>query len=384
MRTTIVLWNFWLSAAGGFAWPQQTGPVTSKREPRQRYLLLATHKPSTLRNELNQALSAGYRVILVPPGPERALLLETAASEQPAPHVVLDESDTADLEGQLNRNGAKGFRLLSRTSAANLAVSVTGGDETLLVMAKTPGSDAPYEYKLLTAESAYWYAPETGKYWGTFKKEGLEYQIEQALKQGYELTALVIRHPGADRKIVAAKGMRIEYIVIVERPLLRRAESSKASVARPRHRLLVASDEKILEEELNRAGKGGYRILAGSPIGRPEMIFLLEDAGVLEGGSQYRVLATNRLTTMQTELNEVAIKGFRAVPHAIVNAGKLVVVTERRPASQTPCQYLVLATSRSSELQREMAQASGQGYEIAGMGRRGQVYIAILRKTAAP
>lgn len=96
-----------------------------------------------------------------------------------------------------------------------------------------------------------------------------------------------------------------------------------------RFKLIGASDGGELEQELNAAGAAGYRF-AGSQGGRSTFV-AADDAVVVmaldpEGRRfRYIVLATNRVSTMERELNEVApafdivgMTAFRGVENGAV------------------------------------------------------------------
>jgi len=52
---------------------------------------------------------------------------------------------------------------------------------------------------------------------------------------------------------------------------------------------------------------------------------------------------------------------------------------EKAPGFPGSYQYLLLATSRTSTMQKEMAQATGEGYKVVGMVSRGE-HVVILEK----
>lgn len=86
--------------------------------------------------------------------------------------------------------------------------------------------------------------------------------------------------------------------------------------------------------------------------------------------STYRVLATNRTSTMQAEMREAGDAGFRFVAamggETAVGGNEVVVLMEKAPAATARYDYLVLATNRTSTLQKELQQASDAGYEVVG------------------
>ena len=89
-------------------------------------------------------------------------------------------------------------------------------------------------------------------------------------------------------------------------------------------------------------------------------------------GYEYRLLATNRTSTMQKEMTEAAQSGFRfgGVMGGETSFGgsEVVVVMWRDPTADTKArfEYKLLATSKTSTMQKELQQASDAGYEYKG------------------
>jgi hypothetical protein len=84
----------------------------------------------------------------------------------------------------------------------------------------------------------------------------------------------------------------------------------------------------------------------------------------------YRILATSRTSTMQDEMREAGDAGFRFVAamggETALGGREVVVLMEKVPESTARYEYLVLATNRTSTLQKELQQASDAGYEVVG------------------
>jgi len=88
--------------------------------------------------------------------------------------------------------------------------------------------------------------------------------------------------------------------------------------------------------------------------------------------SEYLLLATNKTSTMQKEMDAAAAAGFR---YRTVMGGEtsfggseVVVVMSKDPeeAVSDRYRYRLLATSKTSTMQKEMQQAGDQGYEYRG------------------
>jgi len=85
--------------------------------------------------------------------------------------------------------------------------------------------------------------------------------------------------------------------------------------------------------------------------------------------TEYRVLATNKTSTMQKEMQEAADAGFR---YAGVMGGETsfggaeVVVVMVKDGKPGEFGYRLLATSRTSTMHKEMQEAGDAGYEYRG------------------
>jgi hypothetical protein len=156
-----------------------------------------------------------------------------------------------------------------------------------------------------------------------------------------------------------------------------------------RYLLLATTKTATMQKELDEAAAAGYRVIVGSPTSGGEMVVILEKMPNLPQPYEYFLLATIRTSTMQRELNDAAARGFRLLPKTIVakeqpfGAREIVLLMEKAPGATNRYRYLLLATSRTSTMQREMTQAVEDGYEVVAMVSRGE-HIVILEKPAGP
>lgn len=153
--------------------------------------------------------------------------------------------------------------------------------------------------------------------------------------------------------------------------------------------LLATKKTSTMQKELSEAAAAGYRIMVGSPTSGTEMALILEKVATPPDTYEYWLLATTRTSTMQKELNEAAAKGFRLLPRTMIAKAQMfgeveiVVVMEKPPGPPQHYQYLLLATSLTGTLQKEMSQAIKDGYDVVGMVSRGE-HMAILEKPVEP
>lgn len=150
-----------------------------------------------------------------------------------------------------------------------------------------------------------------------------------------------------------------------------------------RYLLLATERTSTMQKELDLAAARGYRIVNGSPLGS-EIAIVLELQSEPAEGFQYLLLATNRLATMEKELNQAGRQGFRVTPQAIFSedcgCGELIVVTERDSGRQAAYEYRVLGTKRTSTLNREINQAAAEGFVLAAITKESENVAIMVRE----
>jgi hypothetical protein len=107
----------------------------------------------------------------------------------------------------------------------------------------------------------------------------------------------------------------------------------------------------------------------------------------------HRVLATSKTSTMEKELQDAADAGYayrgQTIFQSAFGGDEVVVILERdKDAVNRPWEYTLLATSKTSTLEKEVQQAGAVGYEIVGMtiaetALGGKELVAILRRSRA-
>ncbi len=155
-----------------------------------------------------------------------------------------------------------------------------------------------------------------------------------------------------------------------------------------RYLLLATSATLTMQAELDKAAAQGFRIVAGTSRGNSEIVIVLERKGKPAESVDYKLVATMETPTFQKEVRELAAQGYRAVPRTFISkphvmAGpEIVVIMERSPNSAKRFDYLLLATTLTSTLEKEWAEAAGQGYQLVGMLTRGELMVLLEREAA--
>jgi hypothetical protein len=153
-----------------------------------------------------------------------------------------------------------------------------------------------------------------------------------------------------------------------------------------RFKLLATTRTSTMQKELDEAAAEGYRILVGSPTSSSEMAVFLERVATSSEPYKYKLLATTRTSTMQKELNEAADGGYRLLPRTMIaksqvlGGQEVVMVMERPPKVVKHYEYKLLATTRTSTLQKEVTEAQAAGFVIVGMVSRGEHMVIMERE----
>ena len=151
------------------------------------------------------------------------------------------------------------------------------------------------------------------------------------------------------------------------------------------YKLLATIKTSTMQKEMDDVSAQGYRILVGSPTSDTEMAVFLSRDGTVDAPYKYKLLATTRTGTMQKELNELADGGFRLIPSTMIAKKQLfggveiVMIMERLPKVVRQYEYKLLATSKTSTLQKEVTEAQAAGFAIVGMVSRGEHMVVMER-----
>ncbi|MCB1022941.1 MAG: hypothetical protein KDB79_01025 [Acidobacteria bacterium] len=153
------------------------------------------------------------------------------------------------------------------------------------------------------------------------------------------------------------------------------------------YKLLATTKTSTMQKELDETAAQGYRIVAGSPTSGSEMVVFLSRDGTVEKPYRYKLLATTRTGTMQKELNEMADVGYRLIPSTMIAKEKpfggveIVMIMELPPGAKKRYEYKLLATNRTSTLQKEVTEAKDAGFILVGMFSRNEHIVVMERES---
>jgi len=162
------------------------------------------------------------------------------------------------------------------------------------------------------------------------------------------------------------------------------------------YRLLATNKTSTMQKELNEGAVAGFkfeRAMGGATaFGGQETVAIMSKSRGAEARAryEYKLLATNKTSTMQKELQEAGDLGFEYRDQTVFNTSfggdEVVVILERdRDATLKKWEYKLLATNKTSTMQKELQEVGGDGFQFVGVtvsksAFGGKEVISILRR----
>lgn len=163
--------------------------------------------------------------------------------------------------------------------------------------------------------------------------------------------------------------------------------------------VLATNKTSTMQKEMNEAADAGYQfggVMGGeTSFGGSEVVVVMSKSTTAKnnGRYEYRLLATSKTSTMQKELQEAGDAGFEYLGQTVFKSafgGKEVVIILERDREFKPdrFEYRLLATKKTSTMQKELMEAGGQGFAIVGLtvsatAMGGSEIVTILRRRIA-
>ena len=141
------------------------------------------------------------------------------------------------------------------------------------------------------------------------------------------------------------------------------------------YRVLSTSKTSTMQKEMQEAAQAGFRfagVIGGeTAMGGSEVLVIME-RGADRMAYEYRLLATSKTSTMQKELQEAGALGFsyrgQTQFKSAFGGREVVVMLERSTnGDRRGYEYLLLATSKTSTMQKEMTEAAERGFAFVGL-----------------
>lgn len=144
------------------------------------------------------------------------------------------------------------------------------------------------------------------------------------------------------------------------------------------YEILATNKTSTMEKEMNEAAAKGYRfsqVMGGQTAagGQEAVVAMVKDLdGDVVTSRRYKLLATQKTSTMQKELAEAGKEGFvyrgQTVYESAYGGQEVVVILEVDTAAPVQrIEYKLLATNKTSTMEKELVQAGAQGFRLVGL-----------------
>lgn len=161
------------------------------------------------------------------------------------------------------------------------------------------------------------------------------------------------------------------------------------------YKLLATNRTSTMEKEMNEAAGAGYKfaeVISGETFfGGSEALVVMvrrkdEDH---KARYEYKLLATTKTGTMQKELQEAGDAGFEHRGQSVFKktfGQEVMVILERdRDAKPQLWEFKLLATKKTSTMQKEIMEAAAAGYQFVGFSTGstffgGNEVVTIMRR----
>ncbi len=157
--------------------------------------------------------------------------------------------------------------------------------------------------------------------------------------------------------------------------------------------LLDTVRTKTLQKELNEGAMKGYELAAISTYGAKNVLMEKTSPDAPPATDRYLLLATTRTSTMQKELNEAVARGYEVIAGS--GGDEVLIIMEK---AAKPSEYLLLATARTTTLEKEINEAAARGFRplprtllgitrkhsMLGMNLTPDETVVIMEKVAQP
>ena len=170
--------------------------------------------------------------------------------------------------------------------------------------------------------------------------------------------------------------------------------------AQTQFKVLATKKTSTMQKEMQQAADDSFRFEGvsggGTAFGGSEVLVIMsKNAGANASGRfQYKLLATSKTSTMQKEIQEAGNNGFQykgqVVFETFFGGEEVVVILEKdTKAELRKYEYKLLATSKTSTMQKEINQSGDDGFTFVGVtvGKTaigGSEVVVIMRRDFKP
>ena len=173
------------------------------------------------------------------------------------------------------------------------------------------------------------------------------------------------------------------------------AQENKSIPIEFEYKLLATNRTTTMEKEMNDAAVEGYHfleVISGDTFfgGSEALVVMVRPRESFQKGRfEYKLLATTKTSTMQKELQTAGDAGFEHRGQSVFKKtfGTEVMVILERDREKKPrlWDYKLLATQKTSTMQKEVMEATAQGYQFVGFSTGstffgGDEVVTIMRR----
>ena len=164
------------------------------------------------------------------------------------------------------------------------------------------------------------------------------------------------------------------------------------------YKVLATNKTSTMEKEMREAGAEGYHfsaVMGGetASAGNQVVVLMGKDGDSVSRKFDHKLLATSKTSTMQKELQLAADMGFeykgQTVFESMFGGQEVVAILEKdlTATNRTRWEYRLLATSKTSTLEKELRETSELGFEVVAMSvgktaMGGSELVVITRRRA--
>jgi len=161
------------------------------------------------------------------------------------------------------------------------------------------------------------------------------------------------------------------------------------------YKLLATNRVSTMETEMKEAAGAGYRfveVISGATFwggGEALVVMARPRGGDHKARFDYKLLATSKTSTMQKELQEAGDAGYEHRGQSVFQkriGTEVIVILERElDAKPKLWDYKLLATKKTSTMQKELTEATDAGYQFVGFSTGptlfgGNEVVTIMRR----
>lgn len=170
--------------------------------------------------------------------------------------------------------------------------------------------------------------------------------------------------------------------------------ATAADAPRYDYRVLATQKTSTMEKEMNEAGDAGFdfqAVMGGeTAIGGKEVVVVMIKQTGATAKKRFKLLATSKTSTMEKELQQAGDEGFEYLGQTVFQSGiagreVAVILGRDTEGARQRIEYKLLATSKTSTMQKELQALGDAGFRSVGLtvaktAFAGSELVCILRR----